>query len=256
GSGRRGGGRVHRGREFRRGAGAGAPAWRIPGARPRAGGAPADVPARDDRGPEIARAGGHGGAALAPQGPQRPAPAPGAGAAGPRRPARGDRRVVHQPGEHDGRGAGALRRLVVGHEDVHGALAGLRPGVAGAGGAGEPGAGRRGSRRAAGTHSGALAMSNSRARGFLEAIIAEPDDDTPRLIFADWLEEQGDAARAEFIRVQIERARLPEWDARQVRLRLRERELIEQYGLKWKWELPNIEGINWEDFRRGFVATA
>jgi Ran GTPase-activating protein (RanGAP) involved in mRNA processing and transport len=32
--------------------------------------------------------------------------------------------------------------------------------------------------------------------------------------------------------------------------------LIEQHGLKWRWELPNIEGITWEDFRRGFVATA
>ena len=42
------------------------------------------------------------------------------------------------------------------------------------------------------------------------AIIAHPDDDTPRLIFADWLEEKGDSARAEFIRVQIDRARLPE----------------------------------------------
>ncbi|HEY7158160.1 MAG TPA: TIGR02996 domain-containing protein [Gemmataceae bacterium] len=99
-------------------------------------------------------------------------------------------------------------------------------------------------------------MSDNLARSFLEDITAHPDDDAPRLIFADWLEEQGDSDRAEFIRVQVERARLPQWDARQVRLRLREQELIEQYGLKWKWELPNIEGISWEEFRRGFVATA
>ncbi|HEY7425177.1 MAG TPA: TIGR02996 domain-containing protein [Gemmataceae bacterium] len=99
-------------------------------------------------------------------------------------------------------------------------------------------------------------MSDNLARGFLEDIIAHPDDDAPRLIFADWLEEQGDSKRAEFIRVQIERARLPKWDARQVRLRLREDALIEQHGRKWKEELPNIEGTTWEDFRRGFVATA
>lgn len=37
---------------------------------------------------------------------------------------------------------------------------------------------------------------------FLRDICAHPDDDMPRLIFADWLEEQGDLARAEFIRVQ------------------------------------------------------
>ena len=65
-------------------------------------------------------------------------------------------------------------------------------------------------------------MSDNLARGFLEDITAHPDDDAPRLIFADWLEEKGDSDRAEFIRVQIERARLPAWDARQVRLRLRE----------------------------------
>ena len=100
-------------------------------------------------------------------------------------------------------------------------------------------------------------MSDNKARGFLEDIIAHPDDDTPRLVFADWLEEeQGDSARAEFIRVQIERARLPKWDARQVRLRLREQALLEQYEGKWKEELPDIGGMDWEGFRRGFVATA
>ena len=45
--------------------------------------------------------------------------------------------------------------------------------------------------------------------GLLAAIIAEPDDDVPRLIYADWLDEQGDATRAEFIRVQVELFRLP-----------------------------------------------
>jgi uncharacterized protein (TIGR02996 family) len=98
-------------------------------------------------------------------------------------------------------------------------------------------------------------MSDDKVRAFLEVIIADPDDDGPRLIFADWLEEQGDSDRAEFICVQVERARLPQWDARQVRLRLRERQLLDQHGRKWKDELPTIEGITWERFRRGFVAT-
>jgi uncharacterized protein (TIGR02996 family) len=40
--------------------------------------------------------------------------------------------------------------------------------------------------------------------GLLAAIRAEPDDDTPRLVLADWLDEHGDSARAEFIRVQCE----------------------------------------------------
>jgi uncharacterized protein (TIGR02996 family) len=37
-------------------------------------------------------------------------------------------------------------------------------------------------------------------KAFLRDISANPEDDAPRLIFADWLEEQGDAARAEFSR--------------------------------------------------------
>jgi uncharacterized protein (TIGR02996 family) len=39
-------------------------------------------------------------------------------------------------------------------------------------------------------------------RTFLGAINDEPDDDTPRLVYADWLEERGDPARAQFIRIQ------------------------------------------------------
>jgi uncharacterized protein (TIGR02996 family) len=44
----------------------------------------------------------------------------------------------------------------------------------------------------------------------LAAIRANPDEDAPRLVFADWLQENGDLLRAEFIRVQVELARLRE----------------------------------------------
>ncbi|HEX4607821.1 MAG TPA: TIGR02996 domain-containing protein [Urbifossiella sp.] len=45
-------------------------------------------------------------------------------------------------------------------------------------------------------------MTDPNEAAFLRAIAAEADDDTGRLAFADWLEERGDADRAEFIRVQ------------------------------------------------------
>ena len=45
------------------------------------------------------------------------------------------------------------------------------------------------------------------AEAFLQRIRAFPDDDAPRLVFADWLDEQGDP-RGEFIRVQIALAQL------------------------------------------------
>jgi uncharacterized protein (TIGR02996 family) len=44
---------------------------------------------------------------------------------------------------------------------------------------------------------------------FIAAIIARPDDDLPRLIYADWLDENGECERAEFIRCQVELARMP-----------------------------------------------
>jgi uncharacterized protein (TIGR02996 family) len=97
-------------------------------------------------------------------------------------------------------------------------------------------------------------MSGALERSFLEDIAANIDDDTPRLVYADWLTENNRDDRAEFIRVQIERARLPAWDAAQVRLRLREAELLKQHGEAWLAELPAIEGAKWEGFRRGIVA--
>lgn len=97
-------------------------------------------------------------------------------------------------------------------------------------------------------------MSGGLPQAFLDDIVANIDDDAPRLIYADWLDEQGDADRAEFIRVQVQRANLPSWDAAQVRLRLREQELLKRHGEEWLAELPAIKGARWEGFRRGIVA--
>jgi uncharacterized protein (TIGR02996 family) len=41
----------------------------------------------------------------------------------------------------------------------------------------------------------------------LAAIILHPHEDTPRLVYADWLQEHGDEERAEFIRAECEIAR-------------------------------------------------
>ena len=42
----------------------------------------------------------------------------------------------------------------------------------------------------------------------LRAILDQPEEDTPRLLYADWLEESGESEWAEFIRVQCELKRL------------------------------------------------
>lgn len=83
---------------------------------------------------------------------------------------------------------------------------------------------------------------------FLAAIADRPDDDLPRLVFADYLDEHGDSARAEFIRVQCELATLPRNDPRFTLLKDREEDLLA--ANKKRWELPNIGR---QTFRRGFV---
>src|SRR5439155_14102573 len=42
----------------------------------------------------------------------------------------------------------------------------------------------------------------------MRAVCAAPEDDTPRLVAADWLEEHGDPKRASFVRVQVRLAQL------------------------------------------------
>src|SRR5262249_12009141 len=86
------------------------------------------------------------------------------------------------------------------------------------------------------------------------AVLASPDDDTLRLVYADALEESGESHRAAFVRSQVELSRLPEYDARWVRARYHERETKPDPAWTHQLELP--EGIDWarEAFRRGLPA--
>jgi uncharacterized protein (TIGR02996 family) len=68
------------------------------------------------------------------------------------------------------------------------------------------------------------------------AVVASPEDRTVRLVYADALDETGDpadAARAEFIRAQIEGERLPAEDFRRIAHQSRARDLFEQHWLDW-----------------------
>jgi uncharacterized protein (TIGR02996 family) len=120
----------------------------------------------------------------------------------------------------------------------------------------------------------------SDADGLLRAILADPADDLPRLAYADWLEEQGESDRAEFVRVQYELTQLAfldddvcprcgagvgqyhENDCPATRLRRREKELLnwpagEEGGYPcWRcaWHAPVPHGGWAWEYRRGFVA--
>jgi uncharacterized protein (TIGR02996 family) len=67
---------------------------------------------------------------------------------------------------------------------------------------------------------------------FLQEILSHPDDDAPRLIYADWLEERGDP-RGEFIRVQCALTTLPKMDARRPDMEERQRQLLAEHQTKW-----------------------
>jgi uncharacterized protein (TIGR02996 family) len=86
---------------------------------------------------------------------------------------------------------------------------------------------------------------------FLEAIVADPED-TLRLVYADWLEDQGDAERAQFMRLHIELLRMPLNDPRRREYYERYRAMTvgQRYDL-FPFPRSGPDGISVE-FRRGF----
>jgi uncharacterized protein (TIGR02996 family) len=94
------------------------------------------------------------------------------------------------------------------------------------------------------------------ARAFLEDILRNPDDDTPRLIFADWLEDQGDSesiARSELIRIQCKLAQSGNSIAERAGLQARQDVLLQQHGARWAGAVHRL-ARKWA-FHRGFVDT-
>jgi uncharacterized protein (TIGR02996 family) len=89
---------------------------------------------------------------------------------------------------------------------------------------------------------------------FLADILENPEDDAPRLVYADWLDEHGEGERAEFIRTQIELARLGEDHPRRAELAAVEEVLLRDYGEAWLG--PLAEFVSEPTFRRGFVESA
>jgi uncharacterized protein (TIGR02996 family) len=89
---------------------------------------------------------------------------------------------------------------------------------------------------------------------FFQDILEHPDDDTPRLIFADWLDDHGDPDRAEFIRLQCRLARETDPLLPAVRdMRIRENTLFHQHNRTWAGPVVCSLAQGW-GFRRGFVS--
>jgi uncharacterized protein (TIGR02996 family) len=75
---------------------------------------------------------------------------------------------------------------------------------------------------------------------FIRAILDEPDDDTTRLVFADWLEEHGQADRAEWVRASCQRAKV-RYDHPSFReVVLLERECFQRCRPPWWQEVTGV----------------
>jgi uncharacterized protein (TIGR02996 family) len=94
---------------------------------------------------------------------------------------------------------------------------------------------------------------NSSHEALYRAICAQPNEDTPRLMFADLVEEDGDTLRAQFIRTQIALANVPAYDPAWVNARQFETDAA--LGWAMAHTLPKVpSGYSWRqyEFRRGF----
>jgi uncharacterized protein (TIGR02996 family) len=103
----------------------------------------------------------------------------------------------------------------------------------------------------------------------LQAIADSPEDDTVRLVFADWLDEhgdEGDRAHAELIRVQVELANLATDDDRRAELEAREEGLIHRGDIRRRLQVPpcvrwgmsrgfpDRVGFDWNNPRKGHLS--
>ncbi len=110
----------------------------------------------------------------------------------------------------------------------------------------------------------------SEYQGLLQDVVENPKDDVPRLILADWLEDNGtrdwEKARSEFIRLQID---LHNYGSEELTLAVEpfvySRDLLRNHGRDWlQRECPILLQETWEDpddyrptfqcdWERGFV---
>src|SRR5262249_44707209 len=104
--------------------------------------------------------------------------------------------------------------------------------------------------------SGDIRMTES---DFLAAICAAPEDDDVRLVYADWLEEQGESLQAEYVRAEVEVSKIrDEHDTRRHFLFDRAQELDRLHSDSWRQRLAeylpdHLRSWCWSDlqFARG-----
>jgi uncharacterized protein (TIGR02996 family) len=92
--------------------------------------------------------------------------------------------------------------------------------------------------------------------GLLSAVCAEADDDVPRLVDADWLDEHDQPERARYIRLSVEACRLPPTDPQRFALFAEAYALLNEHFEAWEAAMPELPGVAWLEYERGFVVQA
>jgi len=87
----------------------------------------------------------------------------------------------------------------------------------------------------------------------LAAIHADPDADTARLVYADWLQENGQPERGDFIRAQIEAVRSDPFGPQARRAAGRAEQYLSAHRHAWTRHL-SMSFVEWPRFERGFIA--
>ncbi len=94
-------------------------------------------------------------------------------------------------------------------------------------------------------------MSMTDRDALLAAIIENPEEDTPRLMFADWLQENGATARGEFIRLQVEAAHAEPFSPQARTHEAAAQKLLQRHVGVWADHIS--ERVCGQRFARGFV---
>ncbi len=95
-------------------------------------------------------------------------------------------------------------------------------------------------------------MSSDEA-ALLAAICNHPDDDTIRLIYADWLEEHGQITHADFIRTQIDLSNTAINDPLRHYVVWRNKAHEHTTAIALRRKLPELPGLDFGQFVRGFA---
>jgi uncharacterized protein (TIGR02996 family) len=90
-----------------------------------------------------------------------------------------------------------------------------------------------------------LPFLDATGQALLAAVCDRPHDDDQRRVYADWLEEHGEADRAEAIRLEVRRRSLDEFDPEVWVINTVLQRFRDRHWKTWQSEFPQLPGVTW-----------